>query len=141
MAVGRAGRVHVAWNGHPPAGGNYLEAPMLYARLNDAGTAFEPERNVISRARGLDGRGSWPLMIKATSMFSGTRPNRAIPTVKPDAPCLSRIRRMTAKPSRWSNPHSSGRPALWLLRPERACRFRGQRPGVLPGRDGHDQSR
>lgn len=58
MAVGRAGRVHVAWNGHPPAGGNYLEAPMLYARLNDAGTAFEPERNVISRARGLDGGGS-----------------------------------------------------------------------------------
>jgi hypothetical protein len=31
---------------------------MLYTRLNDAGTAFEPERNVIQRASGLDGGGS-----------------------------------------------------------------------------------
>src|SRR6185436_8072066 len=33
-------------------------APMLYTRLNDAGTAFEPERNVITKAGGLDGGGS-----------------------------------------------------------------------------------
>jgi hypothetical protein len=31
---------------------------MLYARLNDAGTAFEPQRNVITRFYGLDGGGS-----------------------------------------------------------------------------------
>ena len=31
---------------------------MLYARLNDAGTSFEPERNVIQSAIGLDGGGS-----------------------------------------------------------------------------------
>jgi hypothetical protein len=32
--------------------------PMLYARLNDAGTAFERQRNVIRSAFGLDGGGS-----------------------------------------------------------------------------------
>jgi hypothetical protein len=58
LAVGRNGRVHVAWNGHAPEKGSYKDAPMLYARLNDAGTAFEPERNVIASAGGLDGGGS-----------------------------------------------------------------------------------
>ena len=58
LAVGRKGRVHIAWNGPAPEGGNYMDAPMLYARLNDAGTAFEPERNLITFAGGLDGGGS-----------------------------------------------------------------------------------
>lgn len=58
MALGRNGRVHVAWNGHPPPRGDWMQAPMLYARLNDAGTAFERERDVITSARGLDGGGS-----------------------------------------------------------------------------------
>lgn len=31
---------------------------MLYARLNDAGSAFEPQRNVIQSAYGLDGGGA-----------------------------------------------------------------------------------
>ena len=57
LAVGQKGRVHVAWNGHATSEGN-MEAPMLYTRLNDAGTAFEPERDVITFARGLDGGGS-----------------------------------------------------------------------------------
>jgi hypothetical protein len=103
LAVGKNGRVHVAWNGHAPsghaasghatsghsadghsagghsagghvpdahsrsdhsAGGHtsekpaWMKAPMLYTRLNDKGTAFEPERDVITVARGLDGGGS-----------------------------------------------------------------------------------
>jgi len=98
LAVGKNGRVHVAWNGHAPsghphdghssdghssdghsAGGHsadahspsghspsghapekpaWMKAPMLYARINDKGTAFEPERDVITAARGLDGGGS-----------------------------------------------------------------------------------
>jgi hypothetical protein len=58
LALGKNGRVHVAWNGPAPAHGGYLEAPMLYTRMNDAGTAFEPERNLIHTARGLDGGGS-----------------------------------------------------------------------------------
>lgn len=58
LAIGKNGRVHVAWNGHPPKQGDYMQAPMLYTRLNDAGTAFEPERDVITAARGLDGGGS-----------------------------------------------------------------------------------
>src|SRR6266566_1244039 len=32
--------------------------PLFYTRLNDAGTAFEPERNVITYAYGLDGGSS-----------------------------------------------------------------------------------
>jgi hypothetical protein len=58
MALGRNGRVHVAWNGHAPEKGSWLDAPMLYTRLNDAGSGFEPERNVITSAGGLDGGGS-----------------------------------------------------------------------------------
>ena len=58
LALGKNGRVHVAWNGHAPENGSYMEAPMLYTRLNDGGTAFEPERDVITSARGLDGGGS-----------------------------------------------------------------------------------
>src|SRR5690606_26418679 len=59
LAVGKNGRAHVAWMGSgkaPPKGGSG-EAPMLYARLNDAGSAFEPQRNVIRFAAGLDGGG------------------------------------------------------------------------------------
>jgi hypothetical protein len=58
LALGRQGRVYVAWNGSgklgDPAKGR---TPMLFARLNDAGTAFEPERNIIQTAYGLDGGG------------------------------------------------------------------------------------
>jgi hypothetical protein len=60
VAIGKSGRVHVAWNGShslAPAGPAGKE-PMLYTRLNDAGTAFEPERNVIHTAWGLDGGGA-----------------------------------------------------------------------------------
>jgi len=54
LAIGKNGRVHVAWNGSQ--GG--LRSAMLYARLNDAGTAFEPQRNLIHTAYGLDGGGA-----------------------------------------------------------------------------------
>lgn len=63
LAVGKNGRVHVAWDGMGKGatkvnmhGKN--EYPLLYTRLNDAGTAFEPERNVITYAAGLDGGSS-----------------------------------------------------------------------------------
>jgi hypothetical protein len=60
MAIGKNGRVHVAWNGSDRAvpKGPHDGTPMIYARLKDAGTAFEPERNVIQSAYGLDGGGS-----------------------------------------------------------------------------------
>jgi hypothetical protein len=60
LAIGKNGRVNVAWNGvhrDDPAGPRGHE-PMLYTRLNDAGTAFEPQRNVIRSAYGLDGGGA-----------------------------------------------------------------------------------
>lgn len=57
LAVGPEGRVHVVWFGSEkagvkaPAGG----APLLYTRLNDAGTAFEPQRSLMQRSTMLDG--------------------------------------------------------------------------------------
>lgn len=60
LAMGKGGRPHVAWMGSSKAepkngaGGS----PMLYTRLNDAGDAFEPERNVMQASDGLDGGGS-----------------------------------------------------------------------------------
>ena len=66
IAIGANGRVHVAWNGsgialpvgpvNPEAG--KAGSPMLYSRLNDSGTAFEPQRNVMQRTFGLDGGGT-----------------------------------------------------------------------------------
>jgi hypothetical protein len=59
LALGRNGRVHVAWMGsntaEPKAPGN--ATPMLYARSDSKG-GFEPQRNVISKYVGLDGGGS-----------------------------------------------------------------------------------
>ncbi len=57
LAVGGQGRVHVVWNGsqralpkNPSKG-----TPVLYARLNEAGTAFEDQRNLMTKTDVLDG--------------------------------------------------------------------------------------
>jgi hypothetical protein len=50
LAVAANGRVHVAWNASDGTG-------MIYARANEAGTAFEPQRNLIRRTGGVDGGG------------------------------------------------------------------------------------
>jgi len=48
LALGANGRIHVAWIGSGSAlpRGASNSAPVLYARLNDAGTAFEAQRSV-----------------------------------------------------------------------------------------------
>jgi hypothetical protein len=60
LAIGKGGRAHVSWMGSQTAEpkGPSGAAPMLYARLNDAKTAFEAQRNVLQFAVGLDGGGS-----------------------------------------------------------------------------------
>lgn len=66
LAVGKDGRVHVAWNGSSdatPAGPLNPDSgkpgmPMLYARLNESGTAFQAQRNLMRHSFGLDGGGS-----------------------------------------------------------------------------------
>ena len=60
VALGREGRVHVAWMGTNRAEpkGPDGAAPMLYSRLGDDGKSFEPQRNVIASHPGLDGGGS-----------------------------------------------------------------------------------
>jgi hypothetical protein len=66
LAIGNSGIVHVAWNGsqkaepvgpiNPDSG--KPGAPMLYSRLNEAGDAFAPQRNLMHGSFGLDGGGS-----------------------------------------------------------------------------------
>jgi hypothetical protein len=56
IAVGPRSRVHVAWNGSRPVRPG--ETPMFYARLNDDGTAFEPQRNVLPDVYNIDGGGA-----------------------------------------------------------------------------------
>ena len=66
IAIGRGGRIHVAWNGsdgatpQPPVNPKTGRAgmPMLYARSNAAGTAFEPQRNLMTQTTHLDGGGA-----------------------------------------------------------------------------------
>jgi hypothetical protein len=60
LALGKKGRVHVAFMGSDkaePKGPN-KETPLIYTRLNDEGTEFEPQRNVIHTAYGLNGGAS-----------------------------------------------------------------------------------
>ena len=66
IALGKGGRIHVAWDGssvvqskgplNPEAG--QKGSPMLYSRLNEGGTAFEPERSLMNHTFGLDGGGT-----------------------------------------------------------------------------------
>jgi hypothetical protein len=60
VALGRSGRVHVAWNGSSRAEpkGPRKSFPMLYARIDDRGQSFEPQRNLMQTATGLDGGGA-----------------------------------------------------------------------------------
>jgi hypothetical protein len=62
LAVGKNNRVHVIWNGGDGAEKAKVNGqevtPLVYTRLNDAGTGFEPERNLITYAAGLDGGSS-----------------------------------------------------------------------------------
>lgn len=60
IALGKNGRVHVVWNGSNAAAPRSTNnsAPLLYARLNDAGKAFEAQRNLIHFTEHLDGGGS-----------------------------------------------------------------------------------
>lgn len=60
LAIGKDGIVHVAWMGSKSAEpkGPDGQPAMLYTRLNPSRTAFEPERNVIQFAYGLDGGGT-----------------------------------------------------------------------------------
>jgi hypothetical protein len=66
LALGRGSRVHVVWNGSDaarPRGGvnpgtGRAGMPLLYARLNRGGTAFEPQRSLMRRTFNLDGGAS-----------------------------------------------------------------------------------
>jgi hypothetical protein len=65
LALGRDGRVHVVWNGSstadpkpPVREGQKPGMPLLYARAERSGTAFEPQRNLMTSTRHLDGGSS-----------------------------------------------------------------------------------
>ena len=59
MSLGKDGRLHVVWNGSlASASGKDAQAnlPLWYSR-SDLKGAFEPQRNIITRTRDLDGGG------------------------------------------------------------------------------------
>jgi hypothetical protein len=53
LAVGRNGRVHVAWHGSKPL--TAKRVPMWYTRANSNGTGFETQRPVSGNSEDLDG--------------------------------------------------------------------------------------
>ena len=55
IALGKGGSVHVAWNG---SGKAKASEGMFHARLNDVGTAFEGQRNLMRDTSVLDGGGT-----------------------------------------------------------------------------------
>ena len=57
LALGQDDRPHIAWNGSSRAQprGPDGQTPLLYTRLSDDGGGFEPQRNLIESAYGLDG--------------------------------------------------------------------------------------
>jgi hypothetical protein len=56
MAVGRNGRAYVIWFGpQVRSGGSTATMPVFFSRLNDSGTAFEPQHNLMQYAKGGDG--------------------------------------------------------------------------------------
>jgi hypothetical protein len=75
VALGRNGRMHAAWNGSKSSD-QHPGAPMLYTRLNDAGTAFEPERDLMTCTANLDGGGSVAADDKGNVyvMWHGSKP-------------------------------------------------------------------
>jgi len=60
IALGKNNRVHVSWNGSSVAQPKSKDKtePLLYARLNDAGDAFEEQRNLVTWASEIDGGGT-----------------------------------------------------------------------------------
>jgi hypothetical protein len=60
LAIGKGGRVHVAWNGSMKAlpKNPFGASPMLYARSDAGRSAFEPQRNLMTRTSALDGGGT-----------------------------------------------------------------------------------
>lgn len=59
ITLGRAGRIHVVWNGSSKAETSPGDgAPLLYSRLDDSGTTFEASRNLRGSTFHLDGGAS-----------------------------------------------------------------------------------
>jgi hypothetical protein len=62
LSLGKNRRAHVIWNGGQGAKPAMIEGaettPLVYARMNDVGDGFEPERNLLTYAGGLDGGSS-----------------------------------------------------------------------------------
>jgi len=52
MAIGRRGRVYVIWFGSRAQSGDFSDTmPVFFSRMNDSGTAFEPQRNLMQYAK------------------------------------------------------------------------------------------
>jgi hypothetical protein len=54
LAIGKENRVHIVWNGSQKVNGKN-GSPLLYTRLNETGTGFEKERDLLGNTKLLDG--------------------------------------------------------------------------------------
>jgi hypothetical protein len=55
ISVGRSGRAYVTWFGSRRPGSAADTMPVLFSRLSDSRTAFEPQRDLMQYAKGGDG--------------------------------------------------------------------------------------
>ncbi len=58
IAIGKENSVHIVWNGFGKKANGEPTTYQAYTRLNETRSAFEPQRNLITWAWGLDGGGS-----------------------------------------------------------------------------------
>jgi hypothetical protein len=85
MALGRNGRVYVAWFASSKADDSHGaggQATVLFSRLDDTGTAFEPQRSTVQSPKGIDWGGLSVAADRDGNVYvfwhgAGTRPGDA----------------------------------------------------------------
>jgi hypothetical protein len=113
LALGKGGRVHVIWNGSGQAEPKPAtkSSPLLYTRLNDAGSGFEPQRNLIKGTLHLDGGGTVAADPEGNvfALWHGAPPdNTAGETGRAVYLARSRDEGKTFEPERVVSPEASG---------------------------------
>ena len=113
LALGKGGRVHVIWNGSGQAEPKPAtkSSPLLYTRLNDAGSGFEPQRNLITGTLHLDGGGTVAADPEGNvfALWHGAPPdNTAGETGRAVYLARSRDEGKTFEPERVVSPEASG---------------------------------
>jgi hypothetical protein len=127
LALGKYGRVHVAWNGSQAGGGSpHHGSPMYYTRMSIDGIGFEKEHNLMTWTTALDGGGSVAADGKGHRARGVARRAKGQPEGRE---CAGRVcgdfdRRQQVVWKRENHQHKERH--LRLLRVEKFCGWRGQ---------------